>query len=315
MIIFLYIFLFAFAADAIFLILSLPTYVIVKFHRNIRRAILGLKKKIHKTRKDKLFIQPAEFFNRIFDSFFGPEIISKISVKKTFYLSFFANIFWLFLILIDNANTSDRISWSTYSAISLNIIIFAACNFFGDFISISITRKIMKKILETHKIKYLVWDLLGAISGYILTISINILIIFLFDMLDVPDERWFDFGIIGGFVAGWTLTILITSGKLIISIFGILAIFTITIPTFIYWVLLLLTNLLFTQRVRVLTLKTLNKIVIFAQKTILFLDPKTKENIHEKLWSYITGGSKALVGLGGLLATVAAYLKFVKQVH
>ncbi len=220
MIVLLNLFKFALFANTIILVFLSLTYFLVRFYKNLEFTILKLGVSVYNSRRDRIFIQPALFFDKIFDYYFGTRIISRTSFKKTLYISLFANLWWLLLILIDSTAEADRMTFAAFSSISLNIIIFSICNLFGDFISICITRKIIKKIIETKRLKYLLFDFFGVIVGYFITIFINVVIIFSIDSLGILPEHWFNMGVLGTFLSTYVLTIFVASGKFWISFFG-----------------------------------------------------------------------------------------------
>lgn len=189
-------------------------------------------------------IYPAIALNTLFEKFiFGPKTERKFwflswrSLTTTFAFSGIANLICIFLLL---AHMPDDMPASNRQADRIFVysyFFFLLFNFLGDFVSISFTRHVLSKIIKgrCNFFKYLILDLFGILAGYLVTLSPTLFfIIYCFNTGEAINQFAHN-GFLGNGLIPFFLLIFVTSGlSWPLSIFALVSVFSVTIPTVCY---------------------------------------------------------------------------------
>lgn len=182
-------------------------------------------------------VWPAIGANSFFDFIFGTKLISVRSLLTTLAISIGANFACLILILMNLPRDFPPVEPSLIKISFYSLVWFITFNFLGDVISLNITRRCVRKIVnrEYDLVKYLSWDVGGIIVGYFITLlpaaaSAGYAVFF-----SAPLNPLFRKGILGGVLIPFFLFIFATGGlPIIFGIWACISVFSITIPTAIY---------------------------------------------------------------------------------
>ncbi len=122
---------------------------------------------------------------------------------------------------------------------------FIFCNFLGDLFSVNITRLMLHKIIHTESKtwRYVVYDFLGVVGGYLLMILPGFLVLQFNELLfDNPNEM-IQAGMAGNVLIPFFLGIFaVASFPSLLTVFALLSVLSITVPTGTYLFLFVFFN-------------------------------------------------------------------------
>lgn len=196
-------------------------------------------------------IGPALVANAFFEKFFGErgkgfrDLFTWRSVTVTLLFSGIANLLCVLLILTSSPEDAPPFELPMIRILFLNHVVFMTFNFLGDLVSVSVTRHILNKIATTQKdyLHYFSLDLLGIFFGYLVTLSPTFLAICYSLIFNYKFNELIHAGLLGNALMPFFLLIFSTTHIGIpLTIFSLLAVFSITIPTAFYLFLVFTIN-------------------------------------------------------------------------
>lgn len=192
-------------------------------------------------------IWPAIGINHFFSRLFGEsgrkfrDLYTFRSVSITFAISLFSNVLCVIFILISIPEDLPPFDLQIIRILVLSYMVFVVFNFFGDLISVNVTRYVISKIIsgKVNIIKYLGIDLLGIIFGYFITFLPSVIIFLICWNSDIEFNQFVHLGLFGNALIPFFLFIFATTTMpLPFIIFAGIAVFSVTIPTFAYLALM-----------------------------------------------------------------------------
>lgn len=169
------------------------------------------------------------------------------SVGATLSVSVMANLICVVMILLNippdlheydpqfRAVPFD--SFNLMQILVLSYFVFLTFNFFGDLLSITVTRNVVSKIVagRCNFLHYLVVDMLGIVAGYVVTLLPPLVLTAYCWVSGDHLNKWIHTGLLGNALVPFFLFIFATSGASpFLTFFVFLSVFSITIPTAIY---------------------------------------------------------------------------------
>ncbi len=193
-------------------------------------------------------VWPAIGLNKVFTKLFGKtdvrfwRLFTWRSCTVTALLSLLSNMICVLLIFNTEPKDFQHIEFALLRIVVNSYLVFILFNFIGDWFSVNVSRYILNKIvLDKRKLFwYLSIDMGGIAIGYLITLlpSYSILLYCLVsgDELNI----WIQRGLLGNAIIPFFLFIFSTTNlSWIFAFFSIIAVFSVTIPTFSYMFLIL----------------------------------------------------------------------------
>jgi len=196
----------------------------------------------------KKIVWPAIFANNFFCYFFGnvgngiKGLLTWRSIGVTFLFSTIANALCLFIILENIPNDIPFFDLNLIKITVFSYFTFILFNLVGDMFSICVTRTVLWRIVKqrTNFLKFIGYDILGIMIGYLITIFPSLLYCLHYWITGDELNKWIQFGLLGNTIIPFFLYIFATTHMPFpFTIFAIIAIFSITIPTTIYLFLMM----------------------------------------------------------------------------
>ena len=203
-------------------------------------------------------------------------MFSLFDIGKKDYLS------WIILILTsipEDLPQFDlqiiRILWTSYA-------VFILFNFLGDLLSINITRHVLAKIVagKCNFLKYLGIDIAGIMLGYFITLLPTLTVTIICLITNSELNPWIHYGLLGNALIPFFLFIFATTSMpFSFFIFAFIAVFSVTIPTAIYLILMVFcfagykTYKSFKSNEDLSVLENVAKLLSIFAKTLLFIAP------------------------------------------
>lgn len=233
-------------------------------------------------------IWPAIAANFLFEHLFGQRgdniwsLYTWRSVSVTFLISLLANSICVFLILTSIPDDVIEFDLTLVRMLGLNYCIFVIFNFLGDLVSVGITRHVLSRILsgKFNFLRYLFIDITGIILGYIVTLLPSIAVVSYSIIQGIEINEFIKDGFLGGSIIPFFLFVFATTNMPIaVSVFAFVSIFSITIPTAMY--IVLMGFCYFGYRIYQVTFKerdlpiflTILKILLNGAKILVYLSP------------------------------------------
>ena len=203
------------------------------------------------TSKFHWYIWPAVAANAFYTRLFGKrgsgirDLFSWRSVFVTILVSVSANIACVILILKSMPEDVPLFDPKLFRILVFSYLVFMISNFFGDLVSISITRHILDKMVTLKKklVRYLIFDIIGIVLGYVITLTPSIAAVFYVIQSNSDLNQLIQIGILGSVIIPFFLIIFATTNMPFpFIILALVAILSITIPTATYIFLIIFIN-------------------------------------------------------------------------
>ena len=188
-------------------------------------------------------VYPAVGANAFFEFLFGKRIFSVRSVSVLLTISVIANLACILIAFAEFPDDFPPIKPEIIRIYFYSSLCFVIFNFVGDFVSLSITRYCVRKIVarEHDLFKYLLTDFGGILLGYLITLmpSYGLGIYCILTSTDL--NLWITKGFLGSTIIPFFYYLLAFGGlPPIFGIWAAVSVFSITIPTGIYLILFLI---------------------------------------------------------------------------
>jgi hypothetical protein len=192
-------------------------------------------------------IWPAIGMNKIFTVLFGnnePRLKSLItwrSVAITSLLSIVTNFVTLYLIISYSPDDMPDFGRDSLKILFNSHLVFVAFNCLGDWVSITVTRYSVAMIISRRYklLRYLALDILGILMGYCVTMSPAFIVSAYCIITKTNLNPWIHTGLIGPIIIPFFLFIFATTNMpLIFSALAFMAVFSVTVPTALYLLLI-----------------------------------------------------------------------------
>lgn len=197
------------------------------------------------------FAWPAIAANTLFSYFFGERgtgfraLFTWKSTSVTFLFSTLGNLLCVMLILTSVPGDAPLFDLQLIRILGLSHMIFMLFNFFGDLISVNVTRHILDKMVTSQRkyLQYLFLDIFGIFLGYLVTLIPSIFTILYAVQTNSNLNPLIHTGLFGNALIPFFLLIFATTNMGVpFTVFALLAIFSIAIPTAIYLFLFVAVN-------------------------------------------------------------------------
>lgn len=188
-------------------------------------------------------VWPAFAANALFTWLFGPrgrsvrDLFTWRSVTVTLGLSVGANLVCLYFILTSVPADLPPLEPVVLSTLTFSHFVFVLFNFLGDLVSISFSRHIVHAITQRrcNFFRYIRFEFLGIALGYLVTFSPTLLVVGYCLASGSPLNEWISSGLLGNVLIPFFLGIFATTNMpWAFSLFALLAILSVTIPTALY---------------------------------------------------------------------------------
>ncbi len=205
-------------------------------------------------------IWPAQFMNRVYQIYFGrvalndkgklgktgwKQLYSFKSMRRVLWLSLGANLICCILILLERPKAFE-ITMDHIQVVFFSYLFFLFCNFWGDLISVNISRYVVVKIVHKGRLGWtllliLLLDVAGIVIGYLVTLTPSLSITLYCWVTDSPFNEWIEWGVLGNGLIPFLLFLFATTFFSIpVTVFAVVAVLSVTIPTVGYLVLMLI---------------------------------------------------------------------------
>ena len=198
------------------------------------------------------YFWPAIAANAFFTRLFGPRgaglkgLLTWRSIIVTLLFSTVANLLCIWFILTSAPDDAPAFDLELIRILTFSHLVFMLFNFFGDLVSVSVTRHAVDRIvsLRKHYARYLLLDILGVVLGYLVNFLPGLLAFVYAAQTDVTLNQLIHAGLFGNALIPFFLLIFATTTMPFpFAVFAFVAVFSITIPTAIYLFLILFVNL------------------------------------------------------------------------
>ncbi|MCP4367909.1 MAG: hypothetical protein GY797_07330 [Deltaproteobacteria bacterium] len=201
---------------------------------NERTFLSAIEAKLGKDLADRykpLIVEHAEKKTRVWD------LYTWRSISATFLVSLLANSVCVMIILLSVPDDVPPFGLHLLKILGLSYFAFIFFNFWGDLVSISFTRHVVSRIVtgKCNFLKYIVIDGFGIFLGYVITLLPSLSITLFCWFTGAHLNQWIHTGLLGNALIPFFLFIFATTTMPpLFTVFAIIAVLSITIPTVIY---------------------------------------------------------------------------------
>lgn len=193
-------------------------------------------------------VWPAMGLNKMFIFLYGKsstrikDLITWRSAFVTLLISVIANLACIYIIFSYEPEDLPPFSLEEIKVLFNSHLVFVIFNFFGDFVSVTITRYTVANVIikKFNLLKYLAIDMFGIVLGYCITLSPSVFVIAYCLITEDNLNSWIHTGLLGNALIPFFLMIFATTNMpFVFTVFAFAAVFSVTIPSAIYLCLIL----------------------------------------------------------------------------